>query len=140
MDRRSRDRPEQPTGIRVDARIEVVDLGREVFEVILTSVEVQSDECERAFVDRSVNTHVYPTHEAHVGVEEQRFRGTVRIGRSSGALDFGHAHEAVEVIDRRRINPGAEEREVERLSADRDGVNRWLRRCVEWFCGQCRAR
>jgi len=107
----------------MDARVEVVDLGRKVFEVILTSVEIQSNKCERPLMHRSINTHEYPAHEAHVGVEEQRFRGTVRIGRSPSALNVGHAHEAVEVIDRRWINPGAEQGEVEDLSADRYGVS-----------------
>jgi hypothetical protein len=95
---RCRDRPEEPTGIRVDARVKVVDLGREAYEVVPTSIEIQSDECECTVVDRSVETHIYPAHEAHVRVEEQRFRGTVRIGRSSSPLNFGHAHEAVEVV------------------------------------------
>jgi len=36
-------RPEQPVGVGVDAEIEVVFLRREVGELKLTSVEVQSD-------------------------------------------------------------------------------------------------
>ena len=92
----------------MDSGVEVVDLRREVYEVILTSVEVESHESEGAFVNCPVGAYIHPAHEAHVGVEEQRFGGTVRIGRSSSALNFGHAHEAVEVIYRRRINSGAE--------------------------------
>jgi len=49
--------------------IEVVDLGREIREVILTSVEVQSNEAERSFVDSSVEADVSAAHEAHVSVE-----------------------------------------------------------------------
>jgi hypothetical protein len=35
-----------------------MDLGREVVEVKLTSVEVESDEAERPLVDLAVLTHV----------------------------------------------------------------------------------
>ncbi len=50
----------------MDPRVEVVDLGREVGEVILTSIQIQSDEPESPFVDRSVGPDVDTTHKAHV--------------------------------------------------------------------------
>ena len=92
----------------MDSGVEVVDLRREVYEVILTSVEVKSHESEGAFVNRSVSTYVHAVHEAHVGVEEQRFSGAIGIGRSTGALDVGHAYIAIEIVDRRRIDAGTE--------------------------------
>jgi predicted ATPase len=60
----------------MNTRVEVVNLGREVYEVILTSVEVQSDQGKRTFMDRSVKPHVHSVHEAHVGIEQECFRGT----------------------------------------------------------------
>jgi len=76
----------------VDTAIKVVNLGSEICEVILTSIEVKSDQGERTMVDGSVNTHIDPAHEAHVGIKEEFFRRPVRIGRGSGALHKGHAH------------------------------------------------
>ena len=54
----------------MDPRVEVVDLGREILEVILTSVEVQSNEAECSLVDRSILAHIHTAHKAHVGVEQ----------------------------------------------------------------------
>ena len=44
----------------MDTAIKVVNLGSEICEVILTSIEVKSDQGERTIVDRSVNTHIDP--------------------------------------------------------------------------------
>jgi len=65
--------PEEARGVGKDTGVEVVDLGREIYEVELTSIEVKSDQRERTLVDRSVNTHVDPTHETHVGIKEECF-------------------------------------------------------------------
>lgn len=62
-------RPEQSGWIGVDARIEVMDLGGEVREVILTSVKIQSNEPERPLMYTSVQSHVGAAHEPHVGVK-----------------------------------------------------------------------
>jgi len=67
-----RNRPEQARRIGIDTRIEVVDLGREIYEVKLTSIKVKSDQRERTVVDRSVNANVDSTHKTHVGIEEER--------------------------------------------------------------------
>src|SRR5260370_15449393 len=101
---RDRERPEQSARIGVDSGVEVVDLRREVYEVILTSVEVESHESEGAFVNRSVGTYVHTVHEAHISVKEQRFSGSIGIGCLTGALDVGHAYKAIEIGDRRRID------------------------------------
>jgi hypothetical protein len=53
----------------MDAEVEVVLLGSEVREVILTSVEVQSDKAKRAVVVLPIHPDVLTAHEAHVGVE-----------------------------------------------------------------------
>jgi len=97
---RHRNSPEQSTGVGVDTGVKVVNLGSEIYEVILTSIEVKSDQGERTMVDGSVNTHIDPAHEAHVGIKEEFFRSPVGIGRGSSALDKGHAHFAIQVIDR----------------------------------------
>ena len=98
--RRQRNRPEQPARVVLDPRVEVVDLGAEVDEVILTSIQIQSDKAESPFVDRTVDADVDTTHEAHVRVEKERLRAAVRISPSPGPLYVGDAHEAVEVCDR----------------------------------------
>jgi hypothetical protein len=87
----------------VNSGVEVVNLCREIYEVVLTSIEVKSHESERAVVDRSVGTYVHAAHEAHVGVEQQRFSRAIRIGPSSGALNVGHSYKAIKVVDRRWI-------------------------------------
>ena len=70
IERGVRHGPEKAVWIRVDTGIKVMDLGREIREVILTSVEVQSNEAERSLVDSSVDPYVDAAHEAHVGVEQ----------------------------------------------------------------------
>ena len=57
-----------------------MDLGREILEVKLTSVEVQSNEAERPLVDRTVDSDVDTAHEAHVSVEEQGFGASIGVG------------------------------------------------------------
>ena len=84
----------------MDTAIKVVNLGSEICEVILTSIEVKSDQGERTMVDGPVNTHVDSAHEAHVSIKEEFFRRPIGIGRGSGALDLSHAHFAIQVIDR----------------------------------------
>ena len=99
-DGRCRNGPEEPTRIWVDSRIEVVDLGREILEVILTSVEVQSNEAERTFVDRSIHSDVDATHETHVGIEKQSLGASVGIRCRAGALHVRDPNETVEIPDR----------------------------------------
>ena len=64
----NRNCPEQPLRVRVDARIEVVYLSREIGEVKLTSVEVQSDEPKGPLMYLPVAADVHPFHEAHIRV------------------------------------------------------------------------
>jgi hypothetical protein len=62
------DRPEQAIGVRVDSRVKVVNLGRKIDEVKLTSIEVYSDELKRPLVHLPIVADVFPLHEAHVSV------------------------------------------------------------------------
>jgi hypothetical protein len=97
--------PEQPGGVGVDAKVEVVFLGREVREVILTSVEVQSDKAKGAVVVLPIHTDVLTVHEAHVGVEEEA--AGPWPGAGPRPLYVGHADEAVEIGDSGRLLSGA---------------------------------
>ena len=54
-----------------------MDLSRKVVEVILTSVEVQSNKRQRALVNGAVLANVNAAHESHVGVEQQRLDAAV---------------------------------------------------------------
>ena len=90
-------RPEQPVGVGVDAEIEVVFLRREVGEVKLTSVEVQSDKAKGALVVLSIHTDILTAHEAHISVEEEG--AGPRPGPCPRSLHLGHADEAVEICD-----------------------------------------
>jgi hypothetical protein len=65
-------RPEQSGWIGVNARVEVMDLAGEIREVILTSVEIQSNEPERPLMCTSVQSHVDAAHEPHVCVKKKR--------------------------------------------------------------------
>jgi hypothetical protein len=65
-------RPDQSGWIGVNAGVEVMNLGRKVREVKLTSVEVQSNEPERPLMDVSVQSHIDAAHEAHVRVKKKR--------------------------------------------------------------------
>ena len=95
-----RDRPEQATRVRMDPRIEVVDLGGEVGEVILTSVEVQSNETERPRVNGAILTDIDALHKAHIGVEEERLDAIVRIPGDPSSLHICDADKALEIGDR----------------------------------------
>jgi len=111
----------------MDTGVKVVDLRREIYEVILTSIEVKSDQGKRTLVNRSVNPHVDPAHEAHVCIEEERLRSTVGICPGSGSLNVGHAHLAIEVSYRRGINSGTEVGEMEVHPINRNGIARGFR-------------
>lgn len=84
--------PEQATGERENARVEVVDLRREIRKVKLTFVDVQSDKGKGTLMHTAIDADIYPLHESHVYVEEQT--------TCSGTLDFGGADESIEVVDR----------------------------------------
>ena len=62
------DRPEQTSGIWVNTKVEVVNLSGKIGEVILTSIEVKSDEPKRPLVHLAIFSDVYALHKAHVGV------------------------------------------------------------------------
>ena len=72
-----RDRPEQALRVGIDPRVEVMNLGGEVREVELTSVQVKSNEPERRLVNFAVQADVGTLHEPHVGVEQQRLDAAV---------------------------------------------------------------
>lgn len=91
--------PEQPVGVGEDARVEIVDLRREVLKVELTFVDVQSDKAECALVNQPIDADIDALHEAHIHVEEQPARAIAR----SSSLDLGGADEAVEVVNGRRL-------------------------------------
>ena len=63
-------------------------LGEEVVEVEPTSVEIQSDEADRAFVHPSVLADVDAAHESHVGVEEQLLVPASRAVSPKAPADF----------------------------------------------------
>ena len=107
-----------------------MNLGREIREVILTPVEVQSNEAERSFMDGSVLAHIDTAHEAHVGVVKKRFGAPVRVRGGPGALHIGDADETVEVADRRWVDSPPEEGQRERDTVQRDLVARRLWRRV----------
>ena len=92
----------------MDTGVKVVDLRREIYEVILTSIEVKSDQGKGTTVDGPIETDIRAAHEAHVGIEEKLLAGSISIYGSSGSLNVGHAHLAFEVTYRRGIEPRAE--------------------------------
>ena len=98
--RPERDGPEQAVRVGMDTRVEVVDLGGEVREVEPTSVEVQSNESERASVYCTIPAEVDTLHKAHVGVEEKRLDAAVGIAGGSLAPHVCDADKALEVGDR----------------------------------------
>lgn len=104
-----------------------MDLGAEVVEVKLTSIEVKSNESERSFVYRAVLADIDATHEAHVRVEKEGLTlGPVGVRRGPRALNIGDAEEAVEIGYRRRIDAGAEEDQREISPPNVVGVGRRL--------------
>jgi hypothetical protein len=103
-----------------DARVVVVEL---MIEVNLTVEEVQSDEAESALVAAAIDPHVFPLHEAHVGLKGQvHFLAGVRIPADAGAEDAHIPDIAVEVGDLRRLVAGRGRVVVDReiLAPDRD--------------------
>ena len=97
---RIRDRPEQAVRVGLDPRVEVVNLGGEVLEVEPTSVEVKSNESERAFVFGAIHADVDTLHKPHIGVEEQRLDAAVGICGGSLPTHVCDTDKAVEVGDR----------------------------------------
>ena len=91
--------PEESAGIGTDPGIKVVNLGGEILEVILTSVEVQSNEAKCSFMDRSINTDVDAAHEAHVGIEQKGLGAPIGVGGRTGPLNVSDPNETVEVAD-----------------------------------------
>lgn len=84
--------PEQASGEWEDARVEIVDLCREVVKVKLTFVDIQSDKAECVVMHHSIHADIRALHEPHIDVKEQ--------STGSGALNLGSADEAIEVCDR----------------------------------------
>src|SRR5262249_54453832 len=125
------DRPEEAFRVGRNTRVEVMDLRREVREVILTSVEVQSDESECPFVDGSILAHVDALHEAHVRVEKESFDGTVRVSRGARSLHVRASRKAVEVVNRRRLFARTEEEKAKELPRYDLSVGDWVRRGID---------
>ena len=95
-----RDRPEQAARVGMDPRVEVVNLGGEVFEVEPTSVEVQSNESERSPVSVAVLGDVDTAHKAHVGVKEERLDAAVGMPGDALSPHVCGADDTLEVGDR----------------------------------------
>jgi hypothetical protein len=95
-----RDRPEQATRIGMDPRVEVVNLGGEVCEVKLTSVEVQSNETERPPVNGAILADIDALHEAHIGVEQERLYAAVGFPGGPSSPHVCDADKAPEIGDR----------------------------------------
>ena len=95
-----RDRPEQAARVRMDPRVEVVNLGGEVCEVKLTSVEVQSNEAERPCMNAAILTDIDALHKAHIGVEQERLDAAIRIPGGPSSPHVCDADKAFEIGDR----------------------------------------
>lgn len=95
-----RDRPEQAARVGIDPRVEVMNLGGEVREVKLTSVQVKSNEPERRLVNTAVQAGVGALHEPHVGVEQERLDAAVGVPGGSGSAYVCGPGKAVEIGDR----------------------------------------
>jgi len=95
-----RDRPEQAVGVGIDPRVKVMNLGGEVREVELTSVQVKSNEPERCMVNGAVQADVGALHEPHVGVEQERLDAAVGIPGGPGSLYVCDPDTALEIGDR----------------------------------------
>src|SRR5207245_5052014 len=106
-----------------------MDLGGEVGEVILTSVQVQSNKAESSLVNSAVLADVDAAHEPHVGVEQQGLDTTVWVGSRACALHVGDADEAVEVGQRRWIDTWPKERQMEVDPTQRHDIGRRFGRC-----------
>ncbi len=90
-------RPEQAARVGMDPRVEVVNLGGEVCEVKLTSVEVQSNEPERPPVNGAILADIDALHKAHVGIEQERLDAAARIPGGPSSLYLGDADSALEI-------------------------------------------
>src|SRR5215472_16706383 len=101
----------------MDPRVEVVNLGGEVFEVEPTPVEVQSNESKSSVVSFAVLSDVNTRHKAHVGVKEERLGAAVGMLGDALSPHVRDADETHEIGDRRRIHPGPERGDMERLPA-----------------------
>ena len=84
----------------MDPRVEVVNLGGEVCEVKLTSVEVQSNEAERPRVNGAILANIDALHKAHVGVEQERLYAAIRIPGGPSSPHVCEADKAFEIGDR----------------------------------------
>jgi len=92
-------RPEQAAWVGMDPRVEVVNLGGEVFEVEPTSVEVQSNESERSPVDGAILADIDALHKAHICVEEERLDAAIGIPRGALSAHVRDTDNAFEVGD-----------------------------------------
>ena len=93
-------RPEQAARVGMDPWVEVVNLGGEVDEVELTSVEVKSNEAERSPVNCPILADIDALHKAHIGVEQKRLDAAVRILGGPCSLYLCDADLALEIGDR----------------------------------------
>jgi len=93
------DRPEQAARVGMDPRVEVMNLGGEVFEVEPTSVEVQSNESERSPMDGTILADVDAFHKAHIGVEEERLDAAIGIPCGTFSPHVRDADKAFEIGD-----------------------------------------
>lgn len=105
------DGPEYAIGKGEDPRVEVVNLGREVGEVKLTSIDIQSDKAERIMVDSAIHPDIGALHEAHVDIEEQAVR--------AGSLELCSADESVEIGDGGGLLPARIEHMEGRIGEER---------------------
>ena len=92
--------PEQAARVGMDPWVEVVDLGGEVCEVELTSVEVESNKPECPPVNGAILADVNAFHKTHIGVEQKRLNSAVRIPGGPCSLHFCDADLAIEIGDR----------------------------------------
>jgi len=90
-------RPEQAARVGMDPRVKVVNLGGEVFEVKLTSVEVQSNEPERPPVNAAILANVDTLHKAHIGIEQECLDAAVGMPGGSSSLHLRGADKALEI-------------------------------------------
>jgi hypothetical protein len=123
-----RDRPEQAARVGMDPRVEVVNLGGEVCEVKLTSVEVQSNEAERPSVNAAILADIDALHKAHIGVEKERLYAAIRIPGGPSSPHVCDADNTFKIGDRCRVHPGPEECDVEIDPIDGGYAGRRLRR------------
>src|SRR5256885_4094871 len=88
----------------------------------LTHIDVESDEAERASVPPSIGADVLALHEPVVAVEEKgRLLSSRGVPRGACPPDRGDAGHSPEVIDRRGLGAGAEERVNPWSESARDG-------------------